>query len=53
MKKLMFACVFFIVLLVLLPSFISAGEIIIAEGVAVIVGGNIPGARDNALDDAY
>lgn len=52
MKKLMFACVFFIVLLALLPSFISAGEIIIAEGVAVIVGGNIPGARDKAIDDA-
>ncbi len=52
MKKLIFVCVSFIVLLALLPSFASAGDVIISEGVAVIVGGNIPGARDKALDDA-
>ncbi|MEW6417299.1 MAG: flagellar assembly protein T N-terminal domain-containing protein [Nitrospirota bacterium] len=52
MKKLILTRVCFIVLFGFLPSFVSAGEFIIAEGVAVIVGGNIPGARDKALDDA-
>src|SRR4030043_2154041 len=52
MKKLILTCVCFIVMLGFFPSIISAGEVTIAEGVAVIVGNNIPGARDKALDDA-
>jgi len=52
MKKLILTFVCFIVMLGSLPSIISAGEVIIAEGVAVIVENNIPGARDKALDDA-
>ena len=30
----------------------EAGEIIIAEGIAAVYGGNIPAARDKAIDDA-
>ena len=52
MKKLILTCVCFIVMLGFFPSIISAGEVTIAEGVAVVVGNNIPGARDKALDDA-
>jgi hypothetical protein len=38
--------------LCLLPSRIEAGEIIFAEGVAAIIGGNSAVARDKAIDDA-
>jgi len=51
MKK-MVVCLFVSLMLILLPSLVSAGEVIIAEGVAVVVGGNVPGARDKAIDDA-
>lgn len=51
MKRLIVLCSCFLAIF-LLPSFLSAGEIIVADGMAVMVGDNIPGARDKALDDA-
>jgi hypothetical protein len=34
------------------PSPLSAGEIVIAEGVSAVIGGNTAAARDKAIDDA-
>lgn len=52
MGKRVFAYACMVLALLLLPAFALAGEFITAEGVAAIAGGNIPGARDKAVDDA-
>ncbi len=52
MQRLISTSVFYLVLVIIIFSVVSAGEIIIADGMAVIVGDNIPGAHDKALDDA-
>lgn len=38
--------------LVIAVSSVNAGEVIVADGVAAIVSGNVIGARDKAVDDA-
>lgn len=50
--KILLTAVAVFALLLLAPLYAHAGEIIIAEGVAAVIGGNTAVARDKAIDDA-